>query len=128
MGGDPRHAEAGKRQRHELVADAHAASSTTEGATEAHQQGDGRAAARPVRAGARQVNYSETKRRGPRGPRKKCGMVVYMDRRGDTGGRVALKRAIVVSDVTIERIVGGAYEWRDGAYAARRRAVSDGGG
>ena len=126
--GDPQHAEGGKRQRHELAADARAASSTTEGATEA-QQGDGRAAERPVRAGARQVNYSETKRRGPRGPRKaRRVVVVYVDRQGGTGGRVALKRAIAVSDVTIERIVGGAYEWRDGAYAARRRVVSDDGG
>ena len=51
-----------------------------------------------------------------------------MDKSSDTGGRVTLKRAIAVSDVTIERIVGGAYEWRDGAYAKRRRVVSDDGG
>ena len=81
-----------------------------------------------MRTGTRQVNYSEVKRRGPRGPRKTSGVVGYMDRHGDTGGRVALKRGIAVSDVTTDRIVGGAYEWRDGAYAERRRAVSDDGG
>ena len=56
-----------------------------------------------------------------------------MDKSSDTGGRVTLKRAIAVSDaVTIERIVGGrTREWRDGAYAKRRRVVgvvSDDGG
>ena len=60
-----------------------------------------------VRAGTRQVNYSETTRRGPRGPRKTSSVVVYMDRHGDTGGRVALKRGIVVSDVTTDRIWKG---------------------
>tara|TARA_B100000513_G_scaffold180479_1_gene98966 strand:- start:23 stop:187 length:165 start_codon:yes stop_codon:yes gene_type:complete len=54
--------------------------------------------------------------------------VVYIDRHGDTGGRVALRRGIVVSDVTTDRIVKGVYEWRDGAYAEQRRAVSDDGG
>ena len=117
----------GKRQCQGIDADAHEASGTTEGATEA-PQGGGRVAARPVRAGTRQVNYSEVKRRGPRGPRKTSSTVVYVDRHGDTGGRVALRRGIVVSDVTTDRIVRGAYEWRDGAYAEQRRAVSDDGG
>ena len=107
--------------------DVHDTSGTTERATEA-PQGGGRVAVRPVRAGTRQVNYSEVKRRGPRGPRKTSSVVVYIYRHGDTGGRVALRRGIVVSDITTDRIVGGAYEWRDGAYAAQRRAVNDDGG
>ena len=74
------------------------------------QQGGGQMAGRPVRAGTRRLNYSETRRRGPRGPRK-VRSAAYMDKSSDTGGRVTLKRAIAVSDVTIERIVGGAYEF-----------------
>ena len=104
----------------------HRAPDSPGGTTEA-PRGSGQTVGRPVRAGTRRINYSETKRRGPRGPRKERS-AAYMDKSSDTGGRIAPRRAIAVSDVTIERIVGGAYEWRDGAYAKRRRVVSDDGG
>ena len=42
--------------------------------------------------------------------------------------RVTLYKAIEVGEVTIERVVGDTYEWRDGAYVKKRRVVFDDGG
>ena len=51
-----------------------------------------------------------------------------MDASREAGGRLALRKAIAEGVETIERIVGDAYEWRDGAYAKKRRVVFDDGG
>ena len=86
---------------------------------------------RPVRQGIPRVDYSETKRRRAAAPRKRKADVVspaYMDMSGARGGRVTLQRAIAVGEAAIERIVGDAYEWRDGAYEKKRRIVFDDGG
>ena len=41
--------------------------------------------------------------------------------RGATRGRRGAKReAVVIGALTVERIVGGRYEWRDAEYAAVR--------
>ena len=85
---------------------------------------------RPRRAGVPVVNYSETGRRaGPaRQKRKVAQSQAYMDASGATGGRVTLSRAIEVGSRTIDRIVGGRYEWRDAAYVKKPRIVFDDGG
>ena len=82
---------------------------------------------RPRRAGVAPVNYSEVKRRGPI-KRKAEGGHAYMDASSARAGRVTLYKAIEVGEVTIERVVGGMYEWRDGAYVEKRRVVFDDGG
>ena len=82
---------------------------------------------RPTRSCAARVDYSETRRRGPR-KRKAERSAAYMDASSATGGRLALRKAIAVGAETIERIVGDSYEWRDGAYAKKRRVVFDDGG
>ena len=76
---------------------------------------------RPRRAGVAPVNYSEVKRKAKGGR-------AYMDASSVRAGRVTLYKAIEVGEVTIERIVGDTYEWRDGAYVEKRRVVFDDGG
>ena len=75
------------------------------------------ASKRPRRAGVPVVNYSETRRRAAPAQRrrKSAPSQAYMDASGATGGRITLHRAIEVGSVTIDRIVGGRYEWRDAA-------------
>ena len=41
---------------------------------------------------------------------------------------VTLRKRIEVGALTIDRIVGGRYEWRDGRYKVRRVVVYDDGG
>ena len=82
---------------------------------------------RPARGCAQRIDYSETKRRGPR-KRKVEHSTAYMDASRAMGGKVVLSRAIAVGEVTIERTVGDAYEWRDAAYVKKRRIVFDDGG
>ena len=43
-------------------------------------------------------------------------------------GRMTLGRTVEVGTVTIDRIVSGRYEWRDGRYAKKRKIVYDDGG
>ena len=47
---------------------------------------------------------------------------------GTRGGKVKMSRAIAVGSATVERTAGDRYEWRDGAYAKKRRVVFDDGG
>ena len=65
------------------------------------------------------------KRRGKRKERS----TAYMDassKRHATA--VTLRKRIEVGALTIDRIVGGRYEWRDGRYKVRRVVVYDDGG
>ena len=70
-------------------------------------------------------DYSEVKRRGKRKERS----TAYVDASGKrhaTG--VTLRKRIEVGALTIDRIVGDRYEWRDGRYKVRRVVVYDDGG
>ena len=83
---------------------------------------------RPKRACAPRIDYSQTKQRAPR-KRKAEPSKAYMDAsNGAARGRTVLGKAIAIGDATVERIVGQAYEWRDAAYAKKRRVVFDDGG
>ena len=84
-------------------------------------QGGGRARRVP------RVDYRQTTPRGPR-KRKAPASGAYMDADGARAGHVTLSRAVVVGERTIDRVVGDRYEWRDGAFAKRRRVVFDDGG
>ena len=79
------------------------------------------------------MDYSEVKRRvvqqsGPRKRKARGAPVAYMDGAGARRGRLTLAKAVEVGTATIDRIVGGRYEWRDGEYAKRRVVVFDDGG
>ena len=91
--------------------------------------GDGAAGrARPVRTTRAVVDYSAVKRRGKRKERS-AASAAYMEASGKrraVGG--ALRRRIEVGEHTVDRIVGGAYEWRDGRYKVTRVIVYDDGG
>ena len=91
--------------------------------------GDGAAGrARPVRTTRAVVDYSAVKRRGKRKERSATS-TAYMEASGKrraVGG--ALRRRIEVGEHTVDRIVGGAYEWRDGRYKVTRVIVYDDGG
>ena len=91
--------------------------------------GDGAAGrARPVRSTRAVVDYSAVKRRGKRKERS-AASTAYMEASGKrraVGG--ALRRRIEVGEHTVDRIVGGAYEWRDGRYKVTRVIVYDDGG
>ena len=50
--------------------------------------------------------------------RKRAVRVRYVDSGSRTGGTLA--RRIAVSTVTVDRIVGDRYEWRDGSYRGKR--------
>ena len=52
----------------------------------------------------------------------------YMEPGGAKAGTVKLSRAIAVGGTTVERTVDDGYEWRDAAYAKKRRVVFDDGG
>ena len=43
-----------------------------------------------------------------------------MDKRSKAAGGTLIKK-IAVSQVTVDRIVGGQYEWKDKSYAVRKR-------
>ena len=84
--------------------------------------------ARPVRTTRAVVDYSAVKRRGKRKERG-AASAAYMEASGKrraVGG--ALRRRIEVGEHTVDRIVGGAYEWRDGRYKVKRVIVYDDGG
>ena len=79
------------------------------------------------------VDYSEVRRRAaPQAATKKRkakdAPVAYMDGAGARRGRLTLAKAIEVGAAAIDRIVGERYEWRDGAYAKKRKVVFDDGG
>ena len=81
-----------------------------------------------MRATRAVVDYSEVRRRGKRKERS-VAAAAYMEASGKrraTGG--ALRRKIEVGEQTVDRIVGGAYEWRDGRYKATRVVMYDDGG
>ena len=84
---------------------------------------------RPRRITVPRINYDETKRREP--VKRKAHEVNQQKtakRRAVSGKTCSLKRAVEVGDVTIERIVGGRYEWRDAGYVEKRPIVYDDGG
>ena len=102
--------------------------------TAAHGSGDGHGRAKRPRVA---VRYDETPRRRTRGAEEGTGRersatrMQEVTRRGRRKrSRTELAAQIEVSEVLVGRIVGGAYEWRDGAYATRkrRRVVYDDGG
>ena len=59
--------------------------------------------------------YDETARRKQR--RRRATNVTYVA--GHKRGRVELKHAVEVSQLTVHRIVANAYEWRDAGYQSR---------
>ena len=59
-------------------------------------------------------NYDQTKRR-----RKVTKRKGYMESARDRGG--AKRKAIEIGPATVDRIVRGRYEWRDGAGGLRKR-------
>ena len=62
-------------------------------------------------------SYSQTAARAPRRPRE---LAPYLERGATRGRRGAKREAVVIGALTVERIVGGRYEWRDAEYAAVR--------
>ena len=57
------------------------------------------------------------------------GSTAYMDASGKRhAAGVTLRKRIEVGALTIDRIVGNRYEWRDGRYKVRRVVVYDDGG
>jgi hypothetical protein len=65
-----------------------------------------------------QTQYDETRRRGPR---RTTTHGAYMERGSGAGRRGTKRHAIVVGAATIERVVKGRYEWRDGGLVAARQ-------
>ena len=81
----------------------------------AHARG-AEAAAAPREKRARAVeSYDQVARRAKR--RRRGTGVAYVT--GHKRSRVALRHSIEVGQVTVHRVVAGAYEWRDAGYRAR---------
>jgi len=60
-------------------------------------------------------SYSQTAARAPRRPRE---LAPYLERGATRCRRGTKREAVVIGALTVERIVGGRYEWRDAEYAA----------
>ena len=102
-----------------MRSEAHA---STEGGTGAVGTGTGADALGEERRPARRVqrmDYDQSGRRG-RGKRKRTETTTgaYMDRAVGSGKEARIRRRqVVVSRLTVDRIVGGRYDWQDGALA-----------
>jgi hypothetical protein len=62
-------------------------------------------------------SYSQTAARAPRRPRE---LAPYLERGATRCRRGTKREAVAIGALTVERIVGGRYEWRDAEYAAVR--------
>ena len=75
----------------------------------------GQAARRTPRKCTTVQSYSQTATRAPRRPRE---LAPYLERGATRCRRGTKREAVVIGALTVERIVGGRYEWRDAEYAA----------
>ena len=75
----------------------------------------GQAARRTPRKCTTVQSYSQTATRAPRRPRE---LAPYLERGATRCKRGTKREAVVIGALTVERIVGGRYEWRDAEYAA----------
>ena len=92
---------------------------------QSYRMGDGRSVRIRAGTGGKQrpkrkvppQQYDETQRRGKR---RRQYSHAYMES-GKKRTHCNLKNAIVIGARTVERIVNGEYEWRDGGYKKNRR-------